>query len=202
MFTALAAGAVTDWLVMCWKNPGTAPRNILSQGVRVGRLNTSLTANFPLELNRRGGPDASSWAAAHAIVWNHALTDTEMEQVSTAMLDSLTRPVDISTLNATCQCSLALAACNGSSPASQLPCPACTRCGAGTYTSPMCGIGCLACPYGTFSTSAGASSCERCPAGSYSMVAGARTCLACLGGKYSLVGTSSCLDVSDHQLCP
>ncbi len=145
---------------------------------------------------------ASDFAAAHALVWDQALSDAEMVQVSSALVGSLTNSsIRVDTLGSpsTCNCSVTWPACGGvSSTATQYACPFCTKCKAGAFLAPACNGSCLECPYGTFSVSpAGASSCTRCPAGTYSRVPGATGCLLCPPGTYSPpMGMTYCISVS------
>ena len=188
------AGDAANWLVSCGKNPGALPNNILVQGVARGNRATSYAGNWQLAINPS---EPSDWAAAHALVWDSALTDDEMVQVSSSMLGSLSNSlVNISSLGSTCECTMALPSCNSTSTASQRLCLVCRKCVPGTYSSPACN-GCMQCQYGSYTPFAGASACAQCFPGSYGMLPGATACLTCPGAKYApFLGMTFCLDVS------
>ena len=80
-------GLWTHWLVMCGKNGGSTPNNILVDGVASGSSaggvsNSSLCINAnPLS--------ASDWAFRELMIWNSSLSDADMVVASTALLKSL-----------------------------------------------------------------------------------------------------------------
>ncbi len=82
-------GSLNDWLVMCGKSSGTAPRNVLVQGLPAGVRDFSVTGNLQLAINTGQNGTASDFAFAHAIVWNEILSDTEMSMVASMMMASL-----------------------------------------------------------------------------------------------------------------
>ncbi len=187
----VSASPAGDWLVMCGKNPGTAPNNILRHGEPRGIKDTAFEANWTLTINTGlVGGEYSDWAVAHAIVWDKALTDAEMSQVSRDMINSLTNAsIQVSSIG---NKGVVLAACSGGS--GRLPCPACMPCTAGRFAAPACNGQCLECPYGTYSAVVAAPACMACGTGTYSAVMGATACVACVQGTYApYVGMSSCV---------
>jgi hypothetical protein len=195
----LIKGPNTDWLVFCGKNPGTKPNNILMNTIPSGVATSSFTTTAQLQLNNPAY-ESSDWAAAHAIVFDQALSDEELAHVSGSIYNSLFYPISIPTLgsnSSTCRCYVAFSSCDGTSTPSQAPCGTCAKCLPGTFTSLTCSIGCSLCPYGTYSTLPQETSCIQCAAGSFSMNTGASTCLACPAAKFgAFVGMTSCYDVS------
>jgi hypothetical protein len=179
------------------KNPSAQASIVLVQGSARGTTGSTITANWQLQLNNPSY-EPSDWAVSSVVTWDSALTDDEMESVSSAFLLSLSSSsLVVSELGSTCGCSTPMPACGGSTNALLLPCLTCLKCTAGRYTVPACSAGCLPCPYGTFSVSSSVTACSSCPAGSYSMTTGATACLACLGAKFAqFVGQTSCTDVS------
>jgi hypothetical protein len=189
--------AIDDWLVTCGKNSGTPPGNILFDGQAAGVKSSNFWAGWQLSINKPNPwpEEISDWAVSHIIVWDEALTDSEMAQVSSAMLSSLSdASVQVTTLGSASF--MALEECSGAG--AQLECQACQQCAAGTYSAPVCQGGCLACPYGTFSAAAGgASACTQRPPGTFTAVMAATACASCDAGKYAdFEGSTACLDVS------
>jgi hypothetical protein len=195
------SGPLTDWVIVCSKNPGTFPNNIIVNGALRGKSSTNFVANWQLSINRPN--EQSEWAVAHAMVWDTALTNSELSDVSTAWVNSLyNSSIQLATLGtpSTCNCSVAWPACSGLSAGTQIPCAACGKCKPGRYRAPACDSGCMACPHGTYSSVGGESACTLCPAGSFSMMGGASACMACNAGKYyPFTGSSLCLDVSSFK---
>jgi hypothetical protein len=64
-------GTLENWLVMCAKNSGKAPNNVLVDGQPVGVADTAFTAGWQLGINTGDVSDSSSdWGFGHAIVWD------------------------------------------------------------------------------------------------------------------------------------
>ncbi len=198
-FDTPAPLASTDWLVLCAKNPGTAPNNVLAHGRSIGRVNTNFVANWQLTINNPSYQ--SDFAVSHVIIFDTALSDADMAKMSTTMLNSLS---DSSILvpklgqPGACNNSIIVQACNGTSTTSPLPCSPCRVCSRGTLNASACFNGCTACPYGTYSNSRKVpSACSPCPAGSHSTIMATRACAGCSPGKYSpFAGMTFCLIVS------
>jgi hypothetical protein len=198
-----SSGTLDNWLVMCGKNPGQNPNNMLRDGQAVGTKSVSISPNWQLTINiELQWREHSDWAVAQAFVWDQALTDQEMAQVSTLMLNSLSNAsIDVANTGTPQACSRAcnmtLPACAVSLTQPQATCQACGQCVAGTYTAPMCNGDCLQCQYGTYATSAGASACAQCSTGSFSAVMGATACVMCAAGTYApFRGAMQCISVS------
>jgi hypothetical protein len=201
-------GTGTDWLTMCWKNPGGSPGNVLINGRASGKFGTNFWANWQMSLNSPSPyeGEVSDWAAAHAIIWDSALSDDDMAHVSNSIFQSLTTStIDVPTLGmntTTCRCYIPLPECSASSSTGpRTACSNCTRCLPGAITSPLCSAtSCMFCPYGTWSTSPKASACTYCTAGTYAMSAGSTTCFTCLASTYGpFAGMSACFNVSNSH---
>ena len=87
-------GILTDWLVMCGKNGGSAPTNILVDGIAVGDTAEGVTEVSDynvLCINDKflSSIERSDWAFSELMVWNTVLTDDEMVIASKALLNSL-----------------------------------------------------------------------------------------------------------------
>ena len=80
-------GTGTDWLVMCGKNGGLAPNNILIDGIAGGYYNGG-TGGDDLSINL-GRYAKSNWAFRELTIWNTALSDSDMVVMSTALRTSL-----------------------------------------------------------------------------------------------------------------
>ena len=83
----LSVGVVTDWLVLCGKNGGSIPNNILVDGIAAGVTNGGegndyLGINLPLY-------DSGDWAFRELMIWNTALSDEEMRIASNSLWTSL-----------------------------------------------------------------------------------------------------------------
>jgi hypothetical protein len=99
-----SVGNLDDWLVMCGKSSGQAPRNILVNGQAAGVVDTAITGNLQLAINAGQFGSSSDFSFAHAIVWDQVLSDEEMAIVSSIMMKSLTdSSVSIATM-AVCSC--------------------------------------------------------------------------------------------------
>jgi hypothetical protein len=99
-----ALGTANDWLVMCGKSPGLAPRNLLVHGQADGVRDTVSLGSLQLAINTGQSTSVSDWAFSHAIVWDQVLSDEEMAIVSSIMMKSLTdSSVNIATM-AACSC--------------------------------------------------------------------------------------------------
>jgi hypothetical protein len=100
----LNSGNSLDWLVMCSKSFGKAPRNVLANGQAVGTRDTPSVGDLQLAINTGQSGSASDFAFAHAIVFDQALSDEEMGIISSIMVRSLTdASINIASLGA-CTC--------------------------------------------------------------------------------------------------
>ena len=83
-------GVSTDWLVMCGKNRGSVPNNILVDGIASGNTaggdgSSSLSIN-----DHTFSPgENSDWAFRDLMIWNVSLSDADMVVASTALRISL-----------------------------------------------------------------------------------------------------------------
>ena len=84
-------GVLTDWLVMCGKNGGSIPNNILVDGNAVGISNAGVVATSSLCINFyvSFSGENSDWAFRELMIWNTSLSDAEMVVASTALRISL-----------------------------------------------------------------------------------------------------------------
>jgi hypothetical protein len=140
-FVTSNQGIIADalsWVVVCGKADGVAPNNILVNGVAVGATSKTYNASLAQLAINKGtqSGETSDWAFAHAIVWNRALSDSEMASVSDIMLQSLTNAsIDIANPGP----------CNCTGP------KACEICPTGTYKSTYGTAQCAVCPANTSS---------------------------------------------------
>eukprot|EP00223_Ostreococcus_mediterraneus_P007828 CAMPEP_0179701108 /NCGR_PEP_ID=MMETSP0937-20121108/1597_1 /TAXON_ID=548131 ORGANISM="Ostreococcus mediterraneus, Strain clade-D-RCC2593" /NCGR_SAMPLE_ID=MMETSP0937 /ASSEMBLY_ACC=CAM_ASM_000575 /LENGTH=196 /DNA_ID=CAMNT_0021574211 /DNA_START=56 /DNA_END=647 /DNA_ORIENTATION=+ len=86
---ALLFGNVDDWLVMC-----SSPNYVFADGVDVRTGNQGrVTSNLRLGINYGPGSccngEVSSWAVAEMMVWNRALSKTEMRDASAYLMEEV-----------------------------------------------------------------------------------------------------------------
>ena len=85
-----SVGVLTDWLVMCGKNGGTTPNNILVDGIAVGVEVGGIGSDIlSINLNTFSPEMNSDWAFRELIIWNIALSDEDMREISAALVDDL-----------------------------------------------------------------------------------------------------------------
>ena len=86
----VSVGGLTDWLVLCGKNGGSVPTNILVDGIAVGTW-AGGTGSSSLSINAHlYSPDENSnWAFRELMIWDTALSDMDMVVASTALRVSL-----------------------------------------------------------------------------------------------------------------
>ena len=73
-------GTTDDWLVMCGKNAGTSPNNILADGVASGTAVGGVGGDI-LTINGGGSSGTtlnSNFAFSQLLIWNQALNDADM----------------------------------------------------------------------------------------------------------------------------
>jgi hypothetical protein len=88
----------TDWLVMCGKNTGATPTNILLDGFPAGIKTGDVRVPDKLTINSGGNSsEYSVFGFSHVLVWDQALTDTEMKTVSDVLLQYLYDGVELVT---------------------------------------------------------------------------------------------------------
>jgi hypothetical protein len=73
-----------NWQVICGKNSGAAPNNVLADGVAIG-TSSGGSGNNTLRINAGGIGEPSDFAFSHVFIWNQALTDSEMLTVSQSL---------------------------------------------------------------------------------------------------------------------
>ena len=149
-------GTETDWMVMCSKNGGSTPKNVLIDGVESGTSSrsdsdpdewggetmeraTQLCINCKEDLNSK-----SDWELAQLLIWNTHLSDAAMKIVS----DELRSYLPLTT------------ACTST------PSNNCTACAAGKFKSSSGGGACVNCGTNTFQPFEAAISstqCQNCP---------------------------------------
>ena len=212
-----------DWVVMCSKNGGVVPDNVLIDGVKSGTSTRSdgdpgeyagtTQQDKVNEMERTRTKNMcincvqfqeSNWDLAQLLIWDMHLTDTEMQTVS----NELRRYVmPLSTL-----CSVlpgvGCNACPAGTYNSEPGALTCTNCGAGKYRSTPAAAAesqCIACPANTFSFSGNTdiNNCM-CNAG-YSGAANGVACDACAAGSYKTgVGIGTCTNcaVNEYSITP
>ena len=204
-------GITSDWVVMCSKNGGVTPSNVLVDGVGRGTStrsdgdvnefsgataqakidNMERDRNRNLCINCRAGQE-SDWDLAQVLIWDMHLSDSEMQTASTELM-RYAMP-----LASAC----AVKAGDG-----------CVACPAGTYKvldeNTPC-INCVAGKYRVLPAATAESNCVECPANTFSFSAstlvincacnagyfGATNgipCVACSAGTYkTAVGAGTC----------
>ena len=205
-----------NWTVMCSKNGGITPWNVLVDGQAAGTSTRSdsdpaewpgltlesRTANMQLYraksmcINCVG--QKSAWDFAQLLIWDYHLNDVEMQTVSL----ELQKYTSLSTV-----CSV-------------LPGEGCVACPAGKYKSAVGGGTCVDCMAGKYRTGTGAigdNLCIDCPANTfalpgstlrtdcrcnagYAAAENGEACAACAAGKYKTdVGVGTCTDCPADQ---
>ena len=79
-------GVLTDWLVICGKNTGSIPYNVLVDGVPVGS-SAGGDGTDVLSINMVNG--IGDWGFKELMIWTSALSDADVVEVSTALQNSL-----------------------------------------------------------------------------------------------------------------
>jgi hypothetical protein len=86
---------MTDWLIMCGKNNGSPPKNVLADNITVGTSSggigtqTNLSINLDDRLNEK-----SDFAFSQLLIWDSVLTDDEMQEVSDYLIKYLEDGLD------------------------------------------------------------------------------------------------------------
>ena len=212
-----------DWVVMCSKNGGVTPFNVLVNGVASGTSTRSdgdpnewpgastqaKIENMERDRNKNlcincfpGQGDtsqSSDWDLAQLLIWDMHLSDAEMQTVSTE-LSRYSMP-----LSAACAVT---------------PGDGCNACPAGTYKvsdeNTPC-INCVAGKYRVFPAATAESNCIACPANTFSFSASTQVtnctcnagysgasdgiaCDACVAGKYKTgVGIGTCTNCALNE---
>lgn len=91
-----SVGTVDDWVVVCGKNNGTAPNNILVDGTPYGK-NPGGAGGKILTINKYGN-EKSDWALSYVFIWDVNLTDAEMVVVSNTLKQYLVDGVSLKAL--------------------------------------------------------------------------------------------------------
>ena len=207
----------TNWLVMCSKNGGVIPYNVLADSQSIGTSTrsdgnvsewygatlTDKTQNMMRDRTKQmcincNTNQRSAWDLAQLLIWDSHLTDNEMQTVSTELQKFVT-------LNT--QCSVipgvgCVACAAGKYKASDGGAP-CTDCMSGKYRTFEAGTmetQCLLCPANTFSFSASTllTNCS-CNAG-YSGASDGVACVACVAGSYkTAVGIGTCTNCAVNE---
>ncbi len=205
-----------NWTVMCSKNGGITPWNVLVDGQAAGTSTRSDSnpAEWPgltlevrtanMEINRAKSmcincrSPMSAWDLSQVMIWDSSLTDMEMQTVSLELLK-------YTPLSSVC---------------SVLPGEGCVACPAGKYKSTTGGGTCVDCQAGKYRTDTGAigeNLCTPCPANTfafagstlqtdcmcnagYAAVANGVACTACLAGSYKTgVGIGTCTNCGANE---
>ena len=88
MTSSDSVGILTDWLVICGKNGGIIPNNILVDGIIAGSRNGG-TGSSVLSININPVNENSNWAFRELMIWDTSLSDADMVDASTALRISL-----------------------------------------------------------------------------------------------------------------
>ena len=206
-----------DWVVMCSKNGGVVPDNVLIDGVKSGTSTRSdgdpgeyagTTQQDKInEMERTRTKNLcincvqfqeSNWDLAQLLIWDMHLTDTEMQTVSNELRRYVMPLSTVCSVLPGVGCVACPAGTYNSEPGLE-----CTSCGAGKYRSTPAAAAesqCIACPANTFSFSGNTdiNNCM-CNAG-YSGAANGTECVACTAGKYkTAVGVGTCTDCGVNE---
>ena len=205
-----------NWTVMCSKNGGITPWNVLVDGQAAGTSTRSdsdpaewpgltlesRTANMQLYraksmcINCVG--QKSAWDFAQLLIWDYHLNDVEMQTVSL----ELQKYTSLSTV-----CSVlpgvGCVACPAGKYKSAIGGGTCVDCMAGKYRTGTAAIGdnlCIDCPANTFALPGSTLQTDcKCNAG-YSGAANGVACVACAAGKYKTdIGIGTCTDCPADQ---
>jgi hypothetical protein len=211
-----------DWVVMCSKNGGVVPENVLINGMasgtstrsdgnagewagttqqdKINAMEAGRTRNLCINCFGNGnGAQTSDWDLSQLLIWDMHLTDSEMQTVS----NELRRYV--MPLNTACStrpgegCNACPAGTYNSEAGSSL----CINCGAGKYRSTPAATAesnCIPCPANTFSFTANTerNNCM-CNAG-YAAGENGVACVACAAGSYkSAVGIGTCTSCAVNE---
>ena len=207
-----------DWVVMCSKNGGVFPDNVLINGVASGTSTRSdgdagewpgATQQDQINAMEAGRTknlcincyplQTSAWDLAQLLIWDMHLTDSEIQTVS----NELRRYV--MPLSTVCSVlpGVGCVACPAGTYNSEPGAATCTNCGAGKYRSTPAAAAeaqCIACPANTFSFSGNTdiNNCM-CNAG-YSGAANGVACTACVAGTYKTgVGIGTCTNCALNE---
>lgn len=210
----------TDWMVMCSKNGGSTPLNILVGGLGVGTSTrsdsdanewggTAMDRASQLCINCRTS-EKSDWELAHLMIWETQLSDVEMNTVSQELL----RYVPTNTACVVTESSECDACVPGKYKTPSGP-DQCTSCTSGKYQQETGAVGanqCLLCPQNTnapassgnllnctclagYESLADGVACTACVAGKYKTAPGSGLCTSCPAKTYSTIvaqNTSQC----------
>ena len=89
----VSVNILTNWLVMCTKNSGVNPTNVLIDGVSSGSHTGGSGSDTLIVNNVAGsvyGAESSSWALSQVLIWQSALTDAQMLAMSSMLSQYLT----------------------------------------------------------------------------------------------------------------
>jgi len=222
-----SVGEPQNWLVMCSKNGGSTPTNILRDGLAVGTSNRTdadqnewgpggvMDRATQLCINCKTN-ELSDWQLANLLIWDLHLTNEEMTVVSQELLSYLpTTTACTDTVSNECVACVAGKYKTGTGVVACADCPAdryqvnpgatnanaCINCPANT-SAPVgnpkqTNCRCLA-GYATPSGLDG-TACAPCAAGSYKVEPGNGTCTLCPANTYS---ATAALATSACTACP
>ena len=83
-----SVGELTDWMIMCGKNGGPTPNNILVDGTEKGVKNGGIGLSV-LSINPFSDTNNGDWAFLELMIWDSELSESDMRVVSTALEYSL-----------------------------------------------------------------------------------------------------------------
>jgi hypothetical protein len=221
-------GTQTDWLVMCSKNGGSTPFNVLVDGVPSGTStrsdsdqnewgNVTMDRATQLCINCRVNEE-SDWEMTNLLIWNSHLNDTEMNLVSEELRKQLRTSEPLNSVCTQTPSSNCSACVPGKYKSSQGP-DVCTDCVSGKYlagSNADSASYCLPCQLNTdapasstaptdckclagYSGATDGQACAACVAGSYKTSTGTGTCTQCAANMYSTIGAQT---TSTCQSCP
>ena len=94
-----AYGSLDNWVVMCGKNNGTAPNNVLVDGSATGKANGGTGGQTAMTINNSiSAPEPSDWAFSHVFIWDQNLSDADMRIVCNGLIQYLADGISINNL--------------------------------------------------------------------------------------------------------
>jgi hypothetical protein len=221
-----SVGTDTDWMVMCSKNGGSTPKNVLIDGVESGTSTRSdsdpdewggetMERATQLCINCKDDPNSKSdWELAQLLIWNTHLSDAAMKTVS----DELRSYLPLTTA-CTSTPSNNCTACLAGKFKSSSGAGACVNCGANTFQpfeAATSSTQCQNCPLNAnalagstsnafcickagYSNEENGGLCSACPRGSYKTDPGVGTCTQCPANYFS---TTDAQTTATCSVCP
>ena len=86
---------INDWVVVCYKNSGGAPNNILINGIP-SAVKDGGNGNFILTINNNSTIDEKSdWGFSYLLIWDSQLSDNDLKTVSECLMYYLNTGIEL-----------------------------------------------------------------------------------------------------------